>query len=34
MFTAGSTEWAWGLADPVDPVVEQMTRNLLDRLTT
>jgi hypothetical protein len=34
VFTAGSTEWAWGLADPLDPVVEQMTRNLLDRLTT
>jgi len=34
VFTAGSTEWAWGLADPVDPVVEKVTRNLLDRLST
>jgi len=32
VFTAGSTEWAWGLAEG-DPVVERMTRNLLDRLT-
>ena len=34
VFTAGSTEWAWGLAGPrPDPVIEQITRNLLDRLT-
>ncbi len=33
VFTAGSTEWAWGLADPPDVVIEQITRNLLDRLT-
>jgi hypothetical protein len=32
VFTAGSTEWAWGLAEH-DPVIERITRNLLDRLT-
>jgi hypothetical protein len=32
VFTAGSTEWAWGLTGD-DPVVERITRNLLDRLT-
>ena len=32
VFTAGSTEWAWGLANN-DPVIERITRNLLDRLT-
>jgi hypothetical protein len=32
VFTAGSTEWAWGLAN-ADPVIERITRNLLDRLT-
>jgi hypothetical protein len=32
VFTAGSTEWAWGLAEG-DAVIERMTRNLLDRLT-
>ena len=31
MFTAGTTEWAWGLTDG-DPVIERITRNLLDRL--
>jgi len=32
VFTAGSTEWAWGLTGD-DPVIERITRNLLDRLT-
>jgi hypothetical protein len=32
VFTAGSTEWAWGVAH-ADPVMERITRNLLDRLT-
>jgi hypothetical protein len=31
VFTAGCTEWAWGLARR-DPVIERITRNLLDRL--
>jgi hypothetical protein len=31
VFTAGTTEWAWGLTG-ADPVVERMTANLLDRL--
>lgn len=31
VFTAGTTEWAWGLANH-DPVIERITRNLLDRL--
>ena len=31
VFTAGTTEWAWGVAG--DPVIERVTRNLLDRLT-
>jgi hypothetical protein len=35
VFTAGSTEWAWGLAGPrPDRVIERITRNLLDRLTS
>ena len=33
VFTAGSTEWAWGLANH-DPVIERITANLLDRLTS
>jgi hypothetical protein len=32
VFTAGSTEWAWGVAHR-DPVMERITRNLLDRLS-
>ena len=32
VFTAGTTEWAWGCANR-DPIIEQITRNLLDRLT-
>jgi len=32
VFTAGTTEWAWGLAN-ADPVIERITRNLLDRFT-
>ena len=31
VFTSGCTEWAWGLAGH-DPVVERVTRNLLDQL--
>lgn len=31
VFTAGTTEWAWGLAHR-DPVIERITRNVLDRL--
>ncbi len=30
VFTSGCTEWAWGLAG-ADPVIERITRNLLDR---
>jgi hypothetical protein len=30
VFTAGTTEWAWGLAN-ADPVIERITRNILDR---
>jgi hypothetical protein len=33
VFTAGSTEWAWGLANR-DPVIERITANLLDTLTS
>lgn len=32
VFTSGCTEWAWGLANR-DPVIERVTRNLLDRLS-
>jgi hypothetical protein len=32
VFTAGTTDWAYGLSGR-DPVVEQMTRNILDRFT-
>lgn len=32
VFTSGCTDWAWGLANH-DPVIERITRNLLDRLT-
>jgi hypothetical protein len=31
VFTAGTTEWAWGLTG-ADPIIERITRNLLDRL--
>lgn len=31
VFTSGCTEWVWGLV-AADPVIERMTRNLLDRL--
>jgi hypothetical protein len=31
VFTAGTTEWAWGLARH-DPVIERITANLIDRL--
>ena len=30
VFTAGTTDWVWGLTG-ADPVVEQITRNLMDR---
>ncbi|MGZ4711959.1 MAG: N,N-dimethylformamidase beta subunit family domain-containing protein [Acidimicrobiia bacterium] len=30
VFTAGTTDWVWGLVDP-DPTVERITRNLMDR---
>jgi hypothetical protein len=33
VFTAGTTEWAWGLAGR-DPVIERITANVIDRLTT
>jgi hypothetical protein len=33
VITSGSTDWAHGLANR-DPQVEQITRNLLDRLAT
>ena len=32
VFTAGCTDWAWGL-ERGDPVVDRITRNVLDRLT-
>jgi len=32
VFTAGTTEWAWGLAHG-DPRIERITRNLIDRLS-
>ena len=33
VITSGSTDWAWGLAER-DPHVEQITRNIFDRLAT
>ena len=32
MITSGSTDWVWGLAER-DPLVEQVTRNIFDRLS-
>jgi hypothetical protein len=32
VFTTGCTDWVWGL-DHGDPVIERITRNLLDRFT-
>jgi hypothetical protein len=32
VFTAGTTDWAWGLANH-DAVIEKVTRNLIDRFT-
>jgi hypothetical protein len=32
VFTAGTTEWAWGLINQ-DPVIDRITRNLIDRLS-
>ncbi|MGH9206136.1 MAG: N,N-dimethylformamidase beta subunit family domain-containing protein, partial [Acidimicrobiales bacterium] len=31
VFTSGTTEWVWGVAN-ADPVIERITRNLLERL--
>jgi hypothetical protein len=31
VFTSGCTEWVWGLVAQ-DPVIDRITRNLLDRL--
>ena len=31
VFTGGTTEWAWGVING-DPVIDRITRNLLDRL--
>ncbi len=33
VITSGSTDWVWGLAER-DPLVEQITRNIFDRLAT
>jgi hypothetical protein len=33
VFTSGCTDWVWGLVAR-DPVIERVTRNLLDRLAT
>jgi len=33
VFTAGTTDWAWGLTG-ADPVIERITSNLLDHLTS
>lgn len=33
VFTSGCTDWVWGLV-AADPVIERITRNLLDRLST
>ncbi len=32
VITSGSTDWVWGLAER-DRHIEQITRNILDRLT-
>jgi hypothetical protein len=32
VFTAGTTEWAWGAAH--DPTIERITRNMIDRFTS
>jgi len=32
VFTAGTTEWAWGVINQ-DPVIERITRNLINRLS-
>jgi len=32
VFTAGTTEWAWGVANR-DPTIERITRNMIDRFT-
>ncbi len=32
VITSGSTDWVWGLAER-DPLVEQVTRNIFDRLS-
>lgn len=33
VFTAGTTDWSHGLRDPLDPAVDRITRNVLDRLS-
>ena len=33
VITSGSTDWVWGLAER-DPLVERITRNILERLAT
>lgn len=33
VFTAGTTDWSHGLVAPADPVVDRITRNVLDRLS-
>ena len=33
VFTAGTTEWPWGCANR-DPIIERITQNLLNRLTS
>lgn len=34
VLTAGTTDWSHGLKDAPDPVVERVTKNVLDRLST
>lgn len=34
VFTAGTTDWSHGLKGKPDPVVDRVTRNVLDRLST
>jgi hypothetical protein len=33
VFTAGTTDWSHGLADEPDPIVDRITRNVLERLS-
>ena len=34
VFTAGTTDWSHGLTAPPDPIVERVTRTVLDRLSS